>query len=935
MAISSSLYSSISGLSTMGEAMSVLGDNVANLNTLAFKSSRSTFQDVLAQSVSTAAGTAQIGRGVTLSTVEGLFAQGSFESSTNATDMAIGGQGFFILRAPGTSEASLYSRDGEFSFDQNGNLVNPSGDYVQGWSIDQTTGDREGTIGDINLGKSTPPVATSSIDLIYNLDASQPEETTEVPLYDAWDGRNAAQASPTSPIDASNYAYTTSTKVYDSKGASHDITTYFATTDQPNVWQYLVTCDPSEDKRNLSPTQQTVYAPDTTYNYENDKGAGALLYGTIQFSTSGDIDQISAYNVPPDGEVDPAQTTNREYLSPSQSYYTFDTNFTGNVDPTDTTHYGNQPIALNFGATYSGLPTLQKQVLVSDGGALDNSATGTYATKETLWGSVYDTNGNQVANGDTMIFSGFDHDGNQASLVYNIDSTNKVSDLLDQLGTTFGCTASIDADGRLVLTDNTGGESGLAITKFATISTTGATPFGGATSVTNGFVTTTSPFEDVSGNAIKDPTTALTSVYDTSGNQLANGDTFTFSGTAVDGTDVTTAGNNTFTVGTTGTTIQDLLNYVSDLYTDGNVDGNASGVTATLGADGTINIIDNTGGGNLQVGITNTAASGADFSGASAPAAYTESEINVTTSKQQILSTLRGLTTNSGQPPAITADTLWSSVYNEAGQQVPDGETLSFTGYKGDGTAISSTTAGNSYTISSTDTVQSLLDFLSNLYDADASIDQDGRLVLTDRVSNSSTYTSQLAINSITDGGGGGSPIDIFGDSQPFATIPGDTGSGDGSQEGGTVSATFAKQALSSTQYSSPSTTIFQDQDGYASGFLQSVSVDTNGIITGHYSNGQVLKKAQVALATFNSVSGLTKDGGNMFSETSESGAPITGAANTNGLGSIAPNSLEQSNVDLGNEFVNLITVERGYQANAKIITTTGDMLNDLINIIR
>ena len=155
MAISSSLYSSISGLNTMGNAMSVLGDNVANVNTIAFKASRSTFQDVLSQSVSTAAGSSQVGRGVTLSTVDSLFAQGSFESSSTPTDMAIGGDGFFMLRDKDSAEADMYSRAGEFRFDQEGNLVNPAAYFVQGWSIDEDTGDREGTIGDINIGKTT------------------------------------------------------------------------------------------------------------------------------------------------------------------------------------------------------------------------------------------------------------------------------------------------------------------------------------------------------------------------------------------------------------------------------------------------------------------------------------------------------------------------------------------------------------------------------------------------------------------------------------------------------------------------------------------------------------------------------------------------------------------------------------------------------------
>ncbi|MBU4176828.1 MAG: flagellar hook-basal body complex protein, partial [Proteobacteria bacterium] len=153
MGVSSSLYASISGLSTMGNAMSVLGDNVSNVNTIAFKSSRATFQDVLSQSVATAAGAAQVGRGVTMTTIDGIFAQGSFESTSTATDLAIGGQGFFMLRAAGSAEADMYTRAGEFRFDKEGFLVNPTGNFVQGWTLDTTSGERQGTIGDINLGK--------------------------------------------------------------------------------------------------------------------------------------------------------------------------------------------------------------------------------------------------------------------------------------------------------------------------------------------------------------------------------------------------------------------------------------------------------------------------------------------------------------------------------------------------------------------------------------------------------------------------------------------------------------------------------------------------------------------------------------------------------------------------------------------------------------
>ncbi|HPS94264.1 MAG TPA: flagellar hook-basal body complex protein, partial [Deltaproteobacteria bacterium] len=93
MSISSSLFSGISGLSTNGNAMSVIGDNIANVNTIGFKSSRTTFQDVLAQSVATSSGTSQIGRGAALSAIDTMFQQGSFESTSTATDLAIGGNG--------------------------------------------------------------------------------------------------------------------------------------------------------------------------------------------------------------------------------------------------------------------------------------------------------------------------------------------------------------------------------------------------------------------------------------------------------------------------------------------------------------------------------------------------------------------------------------------------------------------------------------------------------------------------------------------------------------------------------------------------------------------------------------------------------------------------------------------------------------------------
>jgi flagellar hook protein FlgE len=146
---------------------------------------------------------------------------------------------------------------------------------------------------------------------------------------------------------------------------------------------------------------------------------------------------------------------------------------------------------------------------------------------------------------------------------------------------------------------------------------------------------------------------------------------------------------------------------------------------------------------------------------------------------------------------------------------------------------------------------------------------------------------------------------------------------------------TFIPDSLTTTQFSSASTTTFQSANGYGAGDLQSVMVGTDGAITGQYSNGQVIPLYRVALVKFQNNQGLFKVGGNLFRMTRLSGDPITGKPGTSGLGSLSPNSLEQSNVDIATEFVKMITTQRGFQANSKIITITDQMLAELIALKR
>jgi len=137
------------------------------------------------------------------------------------------------------------------------------------------------------------------------------------------------------------------------------------------------------------------------------------------------------------------------------------------------------------------------------------------------------------------------------------------------------------------------------------------------------------------------------------------------------------------------------------------------------------------------------------------------------------------------------------------------------------------------------------------------------------------------------------------------------------------------------TGYASESATTFQFQDGYPAGSLRGITVDEDGIVTAAYSNGELTPMFQIALADFPSYDGLTKMGRNLYAESVASGQALPGVAGTGRLGSVAPSSLEMSNVDLAEEFVKMITTQRAFQANSRVITASDEILTELINIKR
>lgn len=136
------------------------------------------------------------------------------------------------------------------------------------------------------------------------------------------------------------------------------------------------------------------------------------------------------------------------------------------------------------------------------------------------------------------------------------------------------------------------------------------------------------------------------------------------------------------------------------------------------------------------------------------------------------------------------------------------------------------------------------------------------------------------------------------------------------------------------TQYS-PQADVLVDQDGYTAGSMSSYSVGIDGTITGTYNNGQSRALARVAVANFQNPAGLKQAGSTLFQYSNNSGDPQIGAPGDLGMGAIIPGSLEMSNVDISEEFTDMIVTQRGFQANSRIITTSDEMLQELVNLKR
>ncbi|GAA2696998.1 flagellar hook protein FlgE [Actinoplanes palleronii] len=292
-----SLYSGISGLHAHQQMMDVTGNNIANVNTVGYKSTSVQFQDTLSQMVGAAgapqngqAGSnpAQVGLGVRVAGITSNFAQGSAETTGKSGDMMIQGDGFFITRS---GNEMLYTRAGSFGFDANGVLASANGEPVQGWTATNGIVNSAVQPGDIRmpLGATIPPKATTTVTLKGNLSSDK------IP-----DVNNPDNGGDT-------YATTIPVKVFDAQGGTHTVTAKME-----RQAGYDNTSDPTTSswKVTLFDENGDPVSGDATINFSGGKpsdGAGGvektLSIGSAPNAYTVDISDVTSYSGLSDARV--------------------------------------------------------------------------------------------------------------------------------------------------------------------------------------------------------------------------------------------------------------------------------------------------------------------------------------------------------------------------------------------------------------------------------------------------------------------------------------------------------------------------------------------------------------------------------------------------------------------------------------------------------
>ncbi len=962
MALSSSLFTGTSGLKNMGNALQVTGNNISNINTIGFKKGRANFADTLYESTATRAGADQMGRGMSLGDVSQNFARGSFESTGNTTDLSIGGEGggFFVMRQA-KSENMFYTRAGNFFFNKQGQLVNPEGFVVQGWDLDEETGDDIGAIKDLVLKSFTnPPKKSSKITAITNLDADA--ESKSVVLSNSWD------TDKKHPMPAGKRGYQTVVPVYDSLGSAHDVTIFYdkkSTTE----WEYVVTCNPEEDNRNL---------------VQGTASKGLLARGVITFSrSSGDILDISmdkftgrlgnfqANGVNTVKDID-YQVLNNDALSLDGYGFEFqfdgsewnfiDRNNDGVISPA-TEKPANYPRAeiiysdneqIHLVLNQTSPPKLEPDLKIKlQQGAVANDSFG------------FDINNKNDLHAQDIV--NVDPDGGAANdnTTLEINAPNVMTHDSEHVGIMWDPTGGANNKGRWYWSNPKAANEAKTLISQISLDTDGA---GATASVSLNATSGTAALpvaKAINPEAMERLTAGLNVRYDGNNwdwnDKLKEADfhnTYKFVPSNDPSIKITKRGVDGTLATPPSPAPQPTLHWTGSKWA---MNSAGTTTTGTFGSGANQLHVEIVPAESDKMGVSLkmwNGVNGGDGTDGYSIVKYSFASSLTSAAGQSIEFSL------DPSPPKEYPDAV---IKNSTSATANAGFAIDFDGDKkfdlelnptAGGTAINGAGAFFTFNVDPNVPPPEYQNATLRGDRESAVIDLDGSGNDNDRDDIRFSFKDPLKFGPATDpvkdmssihfnilGSTAWTPVkkseiekdgyfsftaDFLGGE--FGTTENEIQLDFGSilQEG-----KFVNDSSSTTQYSKSSSTVFQDADGYSAGDFLGVEVSADGIITGRYSNGQLIPLFRVGLAKFLNNYGLSNAGGNLFKETRASGSAITNKPGENGLGTIAPNSLEMSNVDIAEEFVTMITNQRGFQANSKTVTTVDQMYETVIQMKR
>lgn len=807
MSLFGALSSGVSGLSAQSSAMGAIADNVTNVNTIGFKGTDVQFQTLVTKQVSL---TKFSPGGVQSVPRAGVDVQGLLQASTSATDIAISGQGFFVVNEQaeaGTGSLFAYTRSGSFKVDKDGFLQNTSGWYLQGWPLltagNNTSGFSTVTVGAetfIKAYKDADGDTVSINDNIVSKDDMRPINLNTIGGT-AQETKNIRLGANLPAGDDAGDQHKSNVVMFDTLGNSHNFELVF-TKDRENAWGLSLATPSGAATTELHGSDDTDSTPDVfaasgllEFTGVPSDGETIIIDGiTFEFDTDGSVTETATLR-----QVDISASTVTEASDVVPILKTAIDN--SNLKETD-----------RFVSSGANLAITQSTM----GEAISVDVSNILAVKQVAANS----------NNGTFTVSQVDYAyKNGARIDFN---SNTVPGDYDQLDTVIKTGTGTSTTFRAYVPAEASGANTFTITGGDTITAAAGTPFA----------------------------------------NYQVGDSITITGPT------NTANAVTATIGS--------------------INGGGSGITLTTtpltnGADTDMKVeIDDTASVDyVDIGSETTVAGVV-----SAIASAIDSNSNITNSSR------------------FTADGT-SLVF----EQSSIGDAVQFT-------VDATTSAGGA------GTVDAVYKDSTNITEATAS---DG-VAFTVATSDYGAKKAAVAFN------GDGTPSEFNVDNIDIQWANGAedqefTSGTDDTRIGLFLGNTNVADGM--TQFAGSYQINFISQNGAQFGNFAGVSIGESGIVTALFDNGVTRPVFMIPVATFVNPNALESRSGNVYIETDSSGLPTVREAGEGGAGQISGAALESSTVDLGEEFTSMIVTQRAYSAAAKIITTTDEMLDELLAIKR